>query len=64
MTRDRRGQAFVPGFLDAAARTPIETAGELQGGGELFREHAPAPREEQGPLFPVSSVTDKPRGGE
>lgn len=37
MIRDRKGQAFVPGFLDAAASTPLETAGELPGGGEMFK---------------------------
>lgn len=47
MTRDRKGQAFVPGFLAAAAGTPITTAGELPGGGALFEQRARAVEAEQ-----------------
>ena len=47
MTRDRKGQAFVPGFLAAAAGTPIMTAGELPGGGALFARRATAAETEQ-----------------
>jgi len=47
MTRDRKGQGFVPGFLDAAARTPVLTDGELPGGGALFRQQARQSADEQ-----------------
>ena len=50
MTRNKDGQAFVPGFLAAAASTPIMTDGELPGGGALFRDPVSAPVEHQLPL--------------
>lgn len=36
MTRDRAGQAFVPGFLEAAGSTPLQTEGNFPGGPGLF----------------------------
>lgn len=36
MTRDKNGQALVPGFLEAASRTALRTEGNLPGGGGLF----------------------------
>jgi hypothetical protein len=36
VTRDKAGQGIVPGFLDAAARTRLETDGKLPGGLGLF----------------------------
>lgn len=36
MTRDKAGQAFVPGFLAAVASTPLATEGNLPGGPGLF----------------------------
>jgi len=41
VTRDRKGQAFVPGFLTAVYHTPVITEGELPGGGGLFAEVGP-----------------------
>jgi hypothetical protein len=36
VTRDRKGQTFVPGFLTAVWHTPVISEGHLPGGGELF----------------------------
>lgn len=44
MTRDKAGQGFVAGFLEAASRTALVTEGNLPGGGGLF---APARRAER-----------------
>jgi len=55
-TRDRKGQAFVPGFLAAAAGTPIMTAGELPGGGGLFAQRARAVEAEQLSLMALESL--------
>lgn len=32
MTRDKDGQALLPGYLEAVASTPIQTEGNLPGG--------------------------------
>jgi hypothetical protein len=55
-TRDRKGQVFVPGFLSAAAGTPIMTAGELPGGGALFSQRARAVEREQLSLMALESL--------
>jgi hypothetical protein len=50
MTRDKKGQAFVPGFLEAA----VPTASGAMLAGPLFAAQVPepaAPVEEQRPLF-------------
>lgn len=57
MTKDKRPQ-FIPGYLAAYLGTPILTAGELPGGGELFRTCARAVDEEQLPLPGVIQRTD------
>ncbi len=44
-TMKRRGPAlrdFVPGYIEAVQRTPIQTAANLPGGGELFETCARA----------------------
>lgn len=53
MTRDRKGQAFVPGFLTAVYHTPVITEGELPGGGGLFASCTRAA--EVGPVVVVLS---------
>jgi hypothetical protein len=36
VTRDRKGQTFMPGFLTAVWHTPVISEGQLPGGGDLF----------------------------
>lgn len=50
MTRDRKGQTFVPGFLTAVYFTPVQTEGNLPGGGGLFEACTRAVVEVQLPL--------------
>ena len=42
MTRDRKGQTFVPGFLTAVYHTPVISEGNLPAGGGLFASCARA----------------------
>jgi hypothetical protein len=65
--KDKRPQ-FIPGYLAACARTPILTAGELPGGGDLFRTCTRAVVEIQTslaliePPAPVHGVAGEPFG--
>jgi hypothetical protein len=58
--RDKDGQAFVPGFLDAVARGPLQTEGELPGGGGLFRPASVAGHEAQRDLFAAPTAPPAP----
>lgn len=64
--KDKRPQ-FIPGYLAACARTPILTAGELPGGGDLFRTCTRAVVEIQtslGPEFYADLDDTTPEAGE
>jgi hypothetical protein len=50
VTRDRKGQTFMPGFLTAVWHTPVISEGQLPGGGDLFAACARA----------VESAPDEP----
>lgn len=40
--KDRKGQEHIPGWVQAVMRTPIQTEGNLPGGGGLFETCARA----------------------
>ncbi len=63
MTRDKRGPAlrdFIPGYIAAVQRTPIQTAGNLPGGGRLF-EVCTRAVEATGEQLALAELTDEER---